>query len=41
MHHGDLDGKKIQKRGDIRICIADSFCCTVETTQHCKATILQ
>ena len=31
MHCGDLNGKEIQKRGDICICIADSFCCTVET----------
>ena len=29
MHSGDLNGKEIQKRGDI--CVADSFCCTVET----------
>ena len=28
---GDLNGKEIQKRGDICICIADSLCCTVET----------
>ena len=28
---GDLNGKEIQKRGDIYICIADSFGCTVET----------
>ena len=28
---GDLNGKKIQKRGDICICIADSLCCTAET----------
>ena len=27
----DLNGKEIQKRGDICICIADSLCCTVET----------
>ena len=31
MQCGDLNGKEIQKRGDICICIADSFCCTVET----------
>ena len=33
MHCGDLNGKEIQKRGDtgINICMADSFCCTVET----------
>ena len=28
---GDLDGKSIQKRGDLCICIADSLCCIVET----------
>ena len=26
---GDLNGKEIQKRGDICILIADSLCCTV------------
>ena len=28
---GDLNGKEIQKRGDICIHIADSLCCTAET----------
>ena len=28
---GDLNGKEIQKRGDIYIHIADSLCCTAET----------
>ena len=28
---GNLNGKEVQKRGDICICIADSLCCTVET----------
>ena len=28
--YGDLNGKEIQKRGDMCICIADSLCCTVE-----------
>ena len=28
---GDLNGKEIQKRGDIGIYIADSLCCTAET----------
>ena len=38
MHCGDLNGKEIQKRGDI--CIADSFCCIVETnrTLHSNCT---
>ena len=27
---GDLDGKKIQERGDICIRVADSHCCTAE-----------
>jgi len=31
MHSGDLNGKEVQKGGDICICMADSFCCTVET----------
>ena len=29
--HGDLNGKEIQNRADICICMADSFCCTAET----------
>ena len=28
---GDLNGKEIQKRGDICICITGSLCCTAET----------
>ena len=28
---GDLNGKEIQKRGDMYTRIADSLCCTVET----------
>ena len=28
---GDLNGKEIQKRGDICICTADSLHCTIET----------
>ena len=28
---GDLDGKEIQKRGEIYIYIADSLCCMAET----------
>ena len=36
---GDLNGKKIQKRGDMCICIADSVCCTAETNTNCKPTI--
>ena len=27
---GDQNGKEIQKRGVVCICIADSLCCTVE-----------
>ena len=38
---GDLNGKEVQKRGDICIHIADSHCYTAELTQHCKATIHQ
>ena len=38
---GDLNEKEIQKRWNIHIRITDSFCCSVETNTHCKATILQ
>ena len=31
MHCGDLNGKEIQKRGAICVCIADPFCCILET----------
>ena len=31
MHCGDMNGKEVQKVGDTCICMADSFCCTVET----------
>ena len=30
---GDLNGKKIEKRGGICICIVDSLCCIVETNK--------
>ena len=33
---GDLNGKEIQKRGDVCICLADSLCCAAE---HCKTTV--
>ena len=26
-----LNGKEVQKGGDICVCMADSFCCTAET----------
>ena len=29
---GDLNGKEVQKRGDICICMANSLCCTVESS---------
>ena len=38
---GDLNGKEIQKRGDICICKADSFCYKQKLTQQCKGTILK
>ena len=42
MHCGDLNGKEVQKGGDICICMTDSFCYTVMLlSQHYKATILQ
>ena len=31
MHCGDLNGKEVQMGEDVYICMADSFCCTVET----------
>ena len=31
MHCGDLNGKEVQKRGDMYVCIADSLCYTTET----------
>ena len=38
---GELNGKEIQKRGDICIHVPDSFCCTVETNTHCEVIIQQ
>ena len=38
MLYGDLNGKEIQKRGDRRICIADSLAYTAETNTEYKAT---
>ena len=35
-----LNGKEIQKGGDICVCITDLFCCPLETL-HCKAAVLQ
>ena len=34
MLYGDLNGKNIQKRGDISICIADSLCYTAENKHN-------
>ena len=33
--------EEVQEEGDICIHIADSLPCAAETTQHCKAIILQ
>ena len=40
---GDLNGKEVQKGVDICICMADSFCCTVEsnTTLYSNCTPLK
>ena len=38
---GDLNGKGIQKRGDISILQLIHFGVQQKLTQHCKATILQ
>ena len=35
---GDSDGKEIQNRRAVRLLTADSLCCAVELTQHCKPT---
>ena len=32
MFYGDLNGKEVQKRGDICICMANSLCYTVEAS---------
>ena len=37
----DLNGKEIQKEGDMCICAHRSFAVQQKLTQHCKATILQ
>lgn len=39
--YGDLNGKEVQEGGDMCVCSADSFCCTVETNTTLKATICQ
>ena len=36
---GDLNGKEVQKRGNVCIQIADSLCCQWKLTQQCKATV--
>ena len=35
------DGREAQEGWNICILLADSLCCTAETTQHSKATIFQ
>ena len=30
VHCGNLNGREVQKGGDICMCMADSFCCAVE-----------
>ena len=42
MLYGDLNGKKVQKRGDVCIGVADSLCCMVEiNTREGNGTPLQ
>ena len=36
MHRGDLNGKEVQKGGDICITMADSSCCAVEINNIAK-----
>ena len=31
MHAGDVNGKEVQKGGDVCVRTADSFCCTAKT----------
>ena len=39
---GVRDGRRLKREGiDIYILMADAHYCTAETTQHCKASILQ
>ena len=37
---GDLNGREIQKRGDMCIQTADHFAAEEKRAQHCKATRL-
>ena len=37
IHCGDLNRKKVQKGGDICICMADSLCYTIETNTTLKS----
>ena len=41
MLRSDLNGEEIQGRGDLRICVADSLGCAVETNTTGKATVFQ
>lgn len=33
MYSGAMNGKEVQKGGDLWTCMADEFCCTVETNR--------
>ena len=39
-HCDNLNGKEVQKGGNICICVADSFCCTVEVDSLEKTLML-
>ena len=41
MYYGDLNGKEVQKGGDICTCMVIHFAVQQKLTQHCKVTILQ
>ena len=41
MHCSDLNEKELQKRGDICMYMADSFCYAVERNTTFKATTLE
>ena len=39
-HCDNLNGKEVQKGGNICVCMADSFCCTVEVDSLEKTLML-
>ena len=37
VHCGSLNGREVQKGGDICMCMADSLCCAVEANTTLKS----